>query len=63
MYSFCQIRFRGHGKTGQQAMEVGWVDGQVVFPQLVNQFIKIVTHQVLSLIALIDDTRIFMPVL
>jgi hypothetical protein len=44
-------------------MEVGWVDGQVVFPQLVNQFIKIVTHQVLSLIALIDDTRIFMPVL
>jgi len=29
-------------------MEVGWVDGQLVFPQLVNQFIKVVAHQVLT---------------
>jgi hypothetical protein len=42
-------------------MEAGWVDGQMVFMQLVNQFIKVIAHQVLSLIALIHDRRIFMP--
>ena len=39
---FCEVRFRYRGKTGQQAMEAGWVDGQVVFMQLVNQFIKVI---------------------